>query len=244
MARSGKSLRGFTLIELMIVVGILGYLIALFMPVLSAAKQSALKTQCSSNLRQIGVAIQLYADANRGWIPRDATLGRPDREPWPLLLGAYLGHERQVDAEQLPNMKVLQCPAHPLIDIPTGYVVNAFAFETEADGWKPDGPIKITTIASAHELPWFFDAANNFPLRDLGQPDKIYGIEFHDVYSPLHMPREERNRISDDRHYKDVANVLYLDSHVSTIRKNELKLEMLDDKVRLRATTMPVTMQQ
>src|SRR5687768_18333012 len=118
--------QGFTLIELLIVCGILGYLIALFMPVLSAARQSALKTQCSSNLRQIGVAIQLYADANRGWIPRDATLGREDRQPWPLLLGAYLAQNRMLTDEELTGTKVLQCPAHPLIDIPTGYVVNAF----------------------------------------------------------------------------------------------------------------------
>ncbi|MGH7215373.1 MAG: hypothetical protein ACREIT_11475, partial [Tepidisphaeraceae bacterium] len=240
VARHGA---GFTLVELIFVVGIIAYLVAFLMPTVQSARMAAERIDCASRLRQIGYAIQSYANENRNWVPRDATLGHDDRPPWAMLIGRYLVPGRQLTLEQLPDVRILQCPSHPLNAdrIPTGYVINAFAFETNPD-WKPDGPIKITTISHPHELPWMFDAANHFPLRELTQPDKIFGIEFHDAYDPRHLPDQERHRISDDRHSRNRANVLYLDGHVVTIAKGELKLEMLDDNVtRGRATAMPET---
>jgi len=229
----------FSLIEMLVVVGIISVLIAMLMPTVQTARESAKRTQCASNLRQLGYAIQSYANDNRGWIPRDATLGHDDRPPWPLLLGRYLAPGRPLTIDDLPEKLIYQCPSHVMMDIPTGYVINAFAFDTQPD-WKPDGPIQIALIRNPSQLPWMFDCANNFPLRELSLPDKIYGVEFHDVYDPRHLPRGPRERISDDRH-GTTANVLYLDTHVSVIHKYELKLEMLDDHVIRRATTMPLT---
>src|SRR4029079_15828760 len=105
-----------------------------------------------------------------------------------------------------------------LKDIPTGYVINALAMET-APNWAPDGPIKITLIRQSSAVMWLFDSCVDFPMRDFSLPDKIYGVEFHDAYSPLHLPDGERHRISDDRHYKNAANVLSLDTHAATIHK-------------------------
>jgi len=231
---------GLTLVEMIVVVGIIAYFVALLMPTVNRSRQVAVRTDCASHLRQIGVAIYFYANDNRSWIPRDATLGRPDREPWPLLLGRYLAPGRELTIETLPDVAILQCPSHPEMGIPTGYVVNAFAFETEPE-WKPDGPVKINAISGPSELPWMFDCANNFPLRDLNLPDKVFGVEFHDAYDPRHLPGGERHRISDSRHNR-TGNILYLDGHVVTVREGELKLEQLNDRVtRPRATSMPVT---
>jgi prepilin-type processing-associated H-X9-DG protein len=230
---------GFTLVELIFVLGLIAFLVALLMPTVSRSRQAAVRTDCAANLRQIGLAFHFYANDNRGWIPRDATNGHVDRPPWPLLMCKYLVPGQEVTIDDLPGVKLLQCPSHPEIGIPTGYVVNAFAFETQPS-WKPDGPVKITRIRRPSELPWLFDCANNFPLRELGLPDKIFGVEFHDVYDPRHLPRGERHRIADDRHGQ-TANVLYLDGHVSVIQKGELTLDMMDDGIRERATTMPVT---
>src|SRR5260221_7858961 len=109
---------GFSLVEMILAVGIIGYLIAILMPVLANARQLAERTQCAANMKRIGYAIALYADDNRGWIPRDATLNRPDREPWPLLLGKYLT-SRPLTTADLSKVLTLQCPTHPLKDIPT-----------------------------------------------------------------------------------------------------------------------------
>jgi len=61
--------RAFTLIELLVVMVIIALLIGLLLPALARAKEEARKTQCRSNLRQIGLAVQMYANDNGGWSP-------------------------------------------------------------------------------------------------------------------------------------------------------------------------------
>lgn len=61
--------RGFTLIELLVVIAIIAILAAILFPVFAAAKQKANTTKCMNNMTQIGKAITMYADDNRGYIP-------------------------------------------------------------------------------------------------------------------------------------------------------------------------------
>ncbi|MBI4026435.1 MAG: prepilin-type N-terminal cleavage/methylation domain-containing protein [Verrucomicrobia bacterium] len=65
--------RAFTLIELLVVIAILAILAALLSPGLRSAKDTSQRVKCVSNLRQVSLAISLYADDNDGWAPDDAT---------------------------------------------------------------------------------------------------------------------------------------------------------------------------
>lgn len=60
---------GFTLIELLVVIAIIGIIAALLFPVFSRARAAARKTTCTSNLRQIGIALSMYADDHDGQGP-------------------------------------------------------------------------------------------------------------------------------------------------------------------------------
>lgn len=68
MSRTNK--KGFTLVELLVVIGIIALLISILLPSLNRARETANRVKCGSNLRQIGQAIQLYANENKGAYPR------------------------------------------------------------------------------------------------------------------------------------------------------------------------------
>ncbi|MBU6408766.1 MAG: type II secretion system GspH family protein [Verrucomicrobia bacterium] len=88
----------FTLIELLVVIGIIAILAAMLMPALARARQTAQRITCLNSLRQVNIALGIYANDNRGCYPP-----RNDTSRWPNRLYDYYGK----------NLKVLVCPNDP-----------------------------------------------------------------------------------------------------------------------------------
>ena len=98
---------GFTLVELLVVIGIIGLLMAMLLPALSRSFQHARATQCSNNLRQLMLASLLYADANRGFFPPAHYLD-PRATPPNSVNGAPL-----LLREFYSEAAVVRCPTEP-----------------------------------------------------------------------------------------------------------------------------------
>src|SRR5437763_14672839 len=72
--------RGFTLVELLVVIGIIAVLIGILSPALNKARRAAATVQCSSNMRQLANAMIMYINANKGRFPPTAA---------PVVSGVY-----------------------------------------------------------------------------------------------------------------------------------------------------------
>lgn len=69
--------RGFTLVELLVVIGIIALLVGILLPALSRARENASRVVCMSNVRQLATAFNLYTGDNKGWFPSPAVFGGP-----------------------------------------------------------------------------------------------------------------------------------------------------------------------
>ncbi len=102
-----KFSKGFTLIELLVVIAIIGILAGILLPVLSRARESARKTQCMSNVKQIGMGFIMYANENSEIFP-SSTATNPAMASLNLLYDTYIS-----------DNKVFNCPSDTTVTAAT-----------------------------------------------------------------------------------------------------------------------------
>src|SRR5688572_29386011 len=112
----------FTLVELLVVIGIIALLVGILMPTLGAARAQARAVACMSNIRQIAVAAQMYANETKryvAYIPPTATEPARDRKE---LLHPYLQQGKNNSDNE--GNQVWHCPSNERVDQEASYGFN------------------------------------------------------------------------------------------------------------------------
>jgi prepilin-type N-terminal cleavage/methylation domain-containing protein/prepilin-type processing-associated H-X9-DG protein len=168
---SGQAFRdptGFTLLELLVVMGVVAVLATLMLPALNRARTKAEAVICLNNLRQWGLATQLYAadhndllppegtpnpgerSTNTGWyiqLPRQISLPRYHEMPW------------RTNAEANPGRTVWLCPSNPRRS--NGRNLFHYCLNEHINGTgEANRPVALTTIPNPSSAVWLFDSKN------------------------------------------------------------------------------------
>lgn len=153
----------FTLIELLVVIAIIAILAALLMPTLSRAKESGRSAACIGNLRQMGVALQLYVQDNNNRLPtmRDKLAGT-NQPPTNVLASVDV-----VLKNELGNLNVLRCPSDQVqIFEQSG---SSYAWNSLLNGQDADHLKVLGMNFDSHAIPVMFDKEGFHAARGAGK---------------------------------------------------------------------------
>jgi prepilin-type N-terminal cleavage/methylation domain-containing protein len=211
---------GFTLVELLVVVSIIALLLAILLPALNRARQTAQGIACTTQLRQFGMAIHLYAQENNNYLPITwpGNNPQPRYKNWWSALAEYVGAEATgwQDRAVAKPARIYRCPTDQTIDPDKGvnlfssnasYISNMLVMPHQsAMTWHPsdEGPYKLT----AYRQP-----TARLALTEKVGEDGSNGLWLATNWGATGILNQVAYRHGDEAVGR--AAVLYLDSHAA-----------------------------
>jgi len=168
---------GFTLIELLVVISIVALLIALLLPALNAARQSALQVKCLSNLRQCGMGVAAYLSDHRDLLFNHLTTtdfvanGKPIQWGWMSQLAVYIPNEGPIANQTYSTISYSFNYFKPNIFTCDLWDTNAYTEIFDPPGKLTRG-VRAQTQYSFYGFPFQYWAHHNYAPRDATTPGK------------------------------------------------------------------------
>jgi prepilin-type N-terminal cleavage/methylation domain-containing protein len=219
-----RNRKAFTLVELLVVIGIIALLISILLPALNRARENAKQVTCLSNMRQVGYAFQMYLGANRYNFPRPAVYGtgpkgQGDDEDWVYLykqrnpvFNDYADGSVMRMLGQRVTAAVLRCPSDVIQNhrgnpaYPYSYTVNEYMCKTEVLGHKKT--LNMSQVRHPSQKILLIDEDPETIDDGCWAPEN-YFIDGHNLISNRHDRRSESSK---DRN-AGRGNALFADMH-------------------------------
>lgn len=208
----------FTLVELLIALGIIALLIGLLLPAISRARASAARVKCAAHLRELGQAIQLYAGEYKGAVP----IARWQSDPIPPLGMSIINDWYTLIGRFLPEDERPSCPLVQPAPRWMGYGMNlsptAPAYGPNGDDWS-----KVNL-----RLPDQVIKGRFFRITEWTNPGRR-GLLTETVLSTVSEETlDARRHAATGSSSGPGANVLFVDGHVSALEADLVKWPFYD----------------